>query len=98
MYKRQPEYVITITQTANSEGNITVTCDRTFAEMLSASNSGMLPKVVVKLEAPSLSISGKIVTRHIEYVDDGESKQFAVYSPYLNLGYLITAEGISIGT
>ena len=93
-----PEYVITITQTANSEGNITVTCDRTFAEMLSASNSGMLPKVVVKLEAPSLSISGKIVTRHIEYVDDGESKQFAVYSPYLNLGYLITAEGISIGT
>ena len=93
-----PEYVITITQTANSEGNITVTCDRTFAEILSASNSGMLLKVVVKLDAPSLSISGKIVTRHIEYVDDGESEQFAVYSHYLNLGYLITAEGISIGT
>ena len=92
-----PEYVITITQTANSEGNIMVTCDRTFAEILSASNSGMLLKVVVKLDAPSLSISGKIVTRHIEYVDDGESEQFAVYSPYLNLGYLITAEGISIG-
>ena len=95
--KYLPEYVITITQTANSESNITVTCDRTFAEILSASNSGMLLKVVVKLDAPSLSISGKIVTRHIEYVDDGESEQFAVYSPYLNLGYLITAEGISIG-
>ena len=92
-----PEYVITITHTVDSEGNVTVTCDRTFADILSALQSGMLLKVVVKLEAPSLNKSGKIVTRHIEYVNDAESEQFFVYIFFVDISYLITAEGISTG-